>query len=202
MDVVYDDRDARFRSETKGLQVNLLPTGSGIAGDLAGDLTPGSTTTIRWEPRGTTLSLRGGRARFSPGGAGVDKLQLDAPEGRISSDVRFAFKGTDRFALTARADLKADQLAGWVQALETARGDLAGRHLDAGGRRRAGLCRHRGHEPADGLARARVERPARRRAARDRRRHAQHDGDAARPRHARGQRPVWRGPATATTTPS
>ncbi len=124
VDVVYDDRDARFRSETRGLQVNLLPTGSGIAGDLAGDLTPGSTTTIRWEPRGTVLSLRGGRARFSPAGAGVDKLQLDAPEGRISSDVRFAFKGTDRFGLTARADLKADQLAGWVQALETARGDL------------------------------------------------------------------------------
>ena len=79
---------------------------------------------MRWEPRGTTLTLRGGRAYFSPGGAGVKQLQMDAPEGRIQSDVRFAFKGTDRFALTARADLKADQLAGWVDALDTARGDL------------------------------------------------------------------------------
>lgn len=121
--VVYDDRDARFRTETKGLRVDLLPTGS-TPGDLAGDLVAGATTVVRWEPRGTTLTLRGGRARFSPGGAGVEQLQLDSPEGRIHSDVRFAFKGTERFALTARADLKADQLAGWVQALDTARGDL------------------------------------------------------------------------------
>ena len=121
--VVYDDRDARFRTETKGLRVDLLPTGS-TPGDLAGTLVPGATTVVRWEPRGTTLTLRGGRARFSPGGAGVEQLQLDAPEGRIQSDVKFAFKGTDRFALTARADLKADQLAGWLQALDTARGDL------------------------------------------------------------------------------
>ncbi len=121
--VVYDDRDARFRTETKGLRVDLLPTGT-APGDLAGDLVAGATTVVRWEPRGTTLTLRGGRAYFSPGGAGVKQLQLDAPEGRIQSDVRFAFKGTDRFALTARADLKADQLAGWVQALDTARGEL------------------------------------------------------------------------------
>ena len=121
--VIYDDRDARFRTETKGLRVELLPTGS-APGDLAGDLAAGATTVVRWEPRGTTLTLRGGRAYFSPGGAGVRQLQLDAPEGRIHSDVRFAFKGTDRFALTARADLKADQLAGWVDALDTARGDL------------------------------------------------------------------------------
>ena len=112
--VVYDDRDARFRTETKGLRVELLPTGT-APGDLAGDLVVGATTVVRWEPRGTTLTLRGGRAYFSPGGAGVKQLQLDAPEGRIQSDVRFAFKGTDRFALTARADLKADQLAGWVR---------------------------------------------------------------------------------------
>ncbi|MBK5298198.1 MAG: translocation/assembly module TamB domain-containing protein [Vicinamibacteria bacterium] len=121
--VVYDDRDAHFRTETKGLRVELLPTGS-APGDLAGQLVPGATTVVRWEPRGTTLTLRGGRAYFSPGGAGVKQLQLDAPEGRIHSDVRFAFKGTDRFALTARAALKADQLSGWVQALDTARGDL------------------------------------------------------------------------------
>ena len=121
--VVYDDRDTGFRADTKGLRVELLPTGAS-PGDLAGDLAPGATTVVRWEPRGTTLTLRSGRARFSPGGAGVDQLQLDAPEGRIHSDVRFAFKGTDRFALTARADLKADQLAGWVAALDTARGDL------------------------------------------------------------------------------
>ena len=93
-------------------------------GDLAGNLVPGAITVVQWEPRGTTLTLRGGRARFSPGGAGVDQLQLDAPEGRIQSDVRFAFKGTDRFALTAHADLKADQLAGWLKELDTARGDL------------------------------------------------------------------------------
>ena len=121
--VVYDDRDARFRTETKGLRVDLLPTGS-TPGDLAGNLVPGAVTVVKWEPRGTRLTLRGGRARFSPGGAGVDQLQLDAPEGRIRSDVKFAFKGTDRLALTAHADLKADQLAGWLKELDTARGDL------------------------------------------------------------------------------
>ena len=121
--VIYDDRDARFRTDTKGLRVDLLPTGT-APGDLAGDLVAGATTVVRWEPRGTTLTLRAGRAYFSPGGAGVKQLHLDAPEGRIRSDVRFAFKGADRFALTARADLKADQLAGWVEALDTARGDL------------------------------------------------------------------------------
>ena len=41
--VVYDDRDARFRTETKGLRVELLPTGT-APGDLAGDLVVGATT--------------------------------------------------------------------------------------------------------------------------------------------------------------
>ena len=123
VDVVYDDQDARFRTETRGLTVDLLPTGE-AAGDLAGHLVPGATTVVRWEPRGTRLTLRGGRAYFSPGGTGVEALELDAPEGRIRSDVRFAFKGTDRFALNARADLQAGQLAGWVEELGSAKGDL------------------------------------------------------------------------------
>ena len=61
--VVYDDRDARFRTETKGLRVDLLPTGT-APGDLAGDLVAGATTVVRWEPRGTTLTLRGGPRVF------------------------------------------------------------------------------------------------------------------------------------------
>lgn len=124
VNVTYDDRDTRFRADTTGLRVDLLPTGSALSGDLAGDLASGARTIVRWEPRGTTLTVRGGRARFSPEGAGVDRLLLDAPEGRVASDVRFAFRGDDRFGLTARANLRADQLDGWVQALDTARGDL------------------------------------------------------------------------------
>jgi outer membrane protein assembly factor BamA/autotransporter translocation and assembly factor TamB len=122
--VIYEDVGPRFRSETTSLSVDLLPAGSSAPGDLAGDLTPGAITVVRWEPRGTRLTLRGGRAYFSPDAAGVEQLQLDAPEGRVRSDVRFAFQGTDRFGLTARADLEADQLAGWVRALETARGTM------------------------------------------------------------------------------
>ena len=122
--VIYEDVGPRFRSETSALSVDLLPTGSGAPGELAGDLTAGAVTVVRWEPRGTRLTLRGGRAFFSPDATGVKQLQLDAPEGRVRSDVRFAFQGTDRFGLTARADLEADQLAGWVAALETARGAM------------------------------------------------------------------------------
>ena len=93
-------------------------------GDLAGDLVAGATTRrALGTARDHADAARGPRVLLA-GGAGVEQLQLDAPEGRIHSDVRFAFKGTDRFALTARADLKADQLAGWVQALDTARGEL------------------------------------------------------------------------------
>jgi outer membrane protein assembly factor BamA/autotransporter translocation and assembly factor TamB len=124
LSVIYEDINARFRSETTALSVDLLPTGSSVPGDLAGDLTPGASTVVRWEPRGTRLTLRGGRAFFSPDATGVQQLQLDAPEGRVQSDVRFAFQGTDRFGLTARADLEADQLAGWVAALQTARGRM------------------------------------------------------------------------------
>jgi outer membrane protein assembly factor BamA len=124
VDVVYDDKDTRFLADTRGLRVDLVPTGSATPGDLAGDLATGAVTTVRWEPRGTSLTLRGGRAYFSPAGAGVTALRLDAPEGRIESDVRFAFRGDDRFGLTARANLQADQLAGWVDALDTARGDI------------------------------------------------------------------------------
>ena len=36
--VHYEDRDAKFVSRTTGLTVDLLPTGSGEAGDLAGPL--------------------------------------------------------------------------------------------------------------------------------------------------------------------
>ena len=121
--VVYADKDTNFRTDTRGLRVDLLPTGR-EPGDLAGPLVAGAITRVDWEPRSTTLTLRGGRAYFSPGATGVDQLHLDAPEGQIRSDVRFAFKGTDRFALTARADLQADQLAGWVQALDSAKGNL------------------------------------------------------------------------------
>ena len=127
LSVIYEDVDARFRSHTTALAVDLLPTDSNVAGHLAGNLTPGATTVVRWEPRGTRLTLRAGRAFFSPEATGVEQLQLDAPEGRVQSDVRFAFQGTDRFGLTARADLEADQLAGWVAALETARGRM---HVD------------------------------------------------------------------------
>jgi outer membrane protein insertion porin family len=124
VDVIYDDKDARFVADTRNLRVDLVPTGSATPGDLAGELAAGAVTTVRWEPRGTRLTLRGGRAYFSPDAAGVKALTLDAPEGRIHSDVRFAFRGNERFGLTARADLKADQLAGWVEQLETARGNL------------------------------------------------------------------------------
>jgi outer membrane protein assembly factor BamA len=122
--VVYEDHDAHFREDTRHLSVDLIPTGSGEAGDLAGDLQPGATTVVRWEPRGTTLIMRRGRARFSTQGTGIDGLVLDAPEGRITTDVKFAFKGQERFGLTAQADLKADQLAGWVAALQSAEGNL------------------------------------------------------------------------------
>ena len=122
--VIYDDRDARFRTETKGLRVDLLPTGT-APGDLAGELVAGATTIVRWEPRGTTLTLRCGprvflawRRRRETVAAGRTRRAASSRTCALRSRAPIASR------LTARADLKADQLAGWVEALDTARGDL------------------------------------------------------------------------------
>ena len=110
--VRYEDTDARFIADTTGLSLDLVPDGSGERGSLAGGIAPGAVTKINLEPRGTTLRILGGRARFSPYGAGVDGLRIEAPEGSVSSDVRFAFRGDKRFQLktagTLRGNLNAE----------------------------------------------------------------------------------------------
>lgn len=121
--IVYEDRDAGFRSETTAFTVDLLPTDGG-PGELAGPLAPGARTVVRLDSRGTVLTLVSGRAFFSPDRAGVDRLVLDSPEGRFTTNVRYRFQGDDRFALTLDGRVRADQLSGWFAALETANGAL------------------------------------------------------------------------------
>lgn len=120
--VVYEDRGADLRTETTGLTVDLLPTGD--AGELAGPLEPGARTAVRMESRGTVLALISGEAFFSPERAGVNGLVLDSPEGRFTTDVRYAFQGEDRLALAMAATVRADQLSGWFSALEGANGAI------------------------------------------------------------------------------
>jgi outer membrane protein assembly factor BamA/autotransporter translocation and assembly factor TamB len=122
--VHYEDRDAKFVSRTTGLTVDLLPTGSGRAGDLAGSLGPGARTEISWYPRGTALTLVGGRARYSPEGTGVDDLRVDAAEGTIRTNVAFTFHGADRLQLKAHGDLRGEALHTWLPLLDTLRGNL------------------------------------------------------------------------------
>ena len=81
-------------------------------------------TKINLEPRGTTLRILGGRARFSPHGAGVDGLRIEAPEGSVSSDVRFAFRGTNRFQLKTAGTLRGESLGAWLEPLAALRGNL------------------------------------------------------------------------------
>jgi outer membrane protein assembly factor BamA len=122
--VRYEDTDARFIADTTGLSVELLPDGSGERGSLAGGIAPGAVTRINLEPRGTTLRILGGTARFSPHGAGVDALRIDAPEGRVSTNVRFTFRGTNRFQLKTTGTLRGESLGAWLEPLGALRGTL------------------------------------------------------------------------------
>jgi hypothetical protein len=122
--VRYEDADAHFIADTTGLSLDLTPDGSGEPGSLAGGIAPGAVTKINLEPRGTTLRILGGRARFSPHGAGVDGLRIEAPEGSVSSDVRFAFRGDKRFQLKTAGTLRGESLGAWLEPLAALRGNL------------------------------------------------------------------------------
>ena len=122
--VRYEDTDAHFIADTTGLSLDLTPDGSGERGSLAGGIAPGAVTKINLEPRGTTLRILGGRARFSPHGAGVDGLRIEAPEGSVSSDVRFVFRGDERFQLKTAGTLRGESLGAWLEPLEALRGNL------------------------------------------------------------------------------
>jgi hypothetical protein len=122
--VRYEDADAHFIADTTGLSLDLTPDGSGERGSLAGGIAPGAVTKINLEPRGTTLRILGGRARFSPHGAGVDGLRIEAPEGSVSSDVRFVFRGDKRFQLKTAGTLRGESLGAWLEPLEALRGTL------------------------------------------------------------------------------
>ncbi len=124
VDVRYEDHDANFVADTKGLRVDMVPAG-GRAGELAGPLQPGATSNFNWEPRGTSLRLLSGRALYTPELAGVDDLTVEAPEGTISTTVKFAFHGTDRLQLHARGDVRGEALKAWSPMLDTLRGPLA-----------------------------------------------------------------------------
>jgi hypothetical protein len=65
----YEDHDANFASDTKGLRVDMVPTGD-APGHLAGPMAAGATSAFKWEPRGTSLTLLGGRAIYTPELAG------------------------------------------------------------------------------------------------------------------------------------
>ncbi len=124
VDVRYEDHDANFASDTKGLRVDMVPTGEG-AGHLAGPMQAGATSNFKWEPRGTSLTLLGGRAIYTPELAGVENLLVQAREGRISTTVKFAFHGTDRLQLHARGDVRGESLKAWYPLLDTLSGPLA-----------------------------------------------------------------------------
>ena len=124
VDVRYEDHDANFASDTKGLRVDMVPTGEG-AGHLAGQMEAGATSDFKWEPRGTSLTLLGGRAMYTPELAGVENLIVRAREGTISTTVRFAFHGTDRLRLHARGGVRGESLKAWYPLLDTLRGPLA-----------------------------------------------------------------------------
>jgi outer membrane protein assembly factor BamA len=124
VDVRYEDHDANFASDTKGLRVDMVPTGGG-AGHLAGQMAPGATSDFKWEPRGTSLTLLGGRAMYTPELAGVENLMVRAREGTISTTVRFAFHGTDRLQLHARGEVRGESLKAWYPLLDTLSGPLA-----------------------------------------------------------------------------
>ncbi len=124
VNVRYEDRDANFASDTKGLRVDMVATGE-APGHLAGQMQAGATSDFKWEPRGTSLTLVGGRAIYTPELAGVDNLAVEAPEGRITTTVKFAFHGTDRLQLHARGDVRGESLKAWYPLLDTLRGPLA-----------------------------------------------------------------------------
>ena len=101
VDVRYEDHDANFASDTKGLRVDMVPTGD-APGHLAGPMAAGATSAFKWEPRGTSLTLLGGRAIYTPELAGVENLLVQAPEGRITTTVTVRVS-RQRSAAAARA---------------------------------------------------------------------------------------------------
>ena len=125
VDVRYEDHDANFASDTKGLRVDMVPTGEGAGTPRRIRWQAGATSEFKWEPRGTSLTLLGGRAIYTPELAGVENLLVQAPEGRISTTVKFAFHGTDRLQLHARGDVRGESLKAWYPLLDTLSGPLA-----------------------------------------------------------------------------
>ena len=125
VNVRYADLDAHFEAMTRGIRVDMTPTGPDHPHELAGPVTPGATSHISWGPRVTTMRVEGGRGKYSPTAAGVDALKLSAAEGDISTDVDFRFHGDNRLHLHAGGTLRGEALQTWLPILETLQGPLA-----------------------------------------------------------------------------